>query len=279
MQLALEIKQLKKIIDEFQLGPVNLSFERGTVTALVGKNGAGKSTFLKLLMNLAAEDEGEIKLFDRAMNKIEIDWKKQIAYQPQTLIGVDVFNGRELMELVSKWYPTWNQDMFHKLIDIFEIPLNKRYGNLSPGVQKKLSVALTLARDTEILILDEPTAHMDIPAKKLLIDVIVDWMESGEKTVILATHQLEDIQKLADYIAIFNGGQIAGRFELTGQYHRFLIREPLICELVPGEIKREGRHTIISNSPEKTTEFLETKNIKWDKMEPLQLDEIISLMA
>lgn len=280
MEAWIEIKDLKKKIDNFQLGPLSLTCEPGTITALIGKNGAGKSTFTKLLMNLATQDDGEIIIQGETIRFFEDKWKEKIAYQPQTLIGCDPFNGKELKELTSKWYPTWDQGLFEELVRLFEIPLNKPYGKLSPGVQQKLNIALTLPRDTDILILDEPTASMDIPSKQRLMDVLSRWMERGDKVMIIASHQIEDIRKLADYLVIFDNGQITGKYEkeeLTGNYKRYWMENQLPTASIPGEIERKSDRILVSENSERTEEFFQKENMKWLQAESLELEEIITL--
>lgn len=277
----IEIERVTKKIDDFQLGPIDLSFEPGTITAIVGNNGAGKSTLLKLLMHLAPIDKGVIHVLGKAVNGHDEEWKKQIAYLPQTQLGSDSFTGNQLRELVSKWYPTWDQLLFERIVEMFSIPLTKKYGKLSQGVQQKLNLALTLARDADILILDEPTAHMDIPSKQMLMDVIVEWMERGDKLMIISSHQAEDIRKLADYLVIVQEGQLIGKFEkeeLTGQYQRYWMEEPLPDQILPGEIERRNERILVSNCSQETEVFFVQNQLRWLKAESLEIEEIITYM-
>ncbi|WP_313803972.1 ABC transporter ATP-binding protein [Cytobacillus sp.] len=281
MEKWIEINRLKKNVDDFQLGPMDLSFEAGTITAIVGNNGAGKSTLLKVLMRLAVQDEGEIKLFGQLIDSEAEGWKKRIAYLPQTLLGCDSFNGNQLRELVSKWYPTWDQPLFERLVKMYQIPLTKKYGKLSQGVQQKLNLALTLARDADILILDEPTAHMDIPSKQMLLDVIVEWMERGDKLIIISSHQAEDIRKLADYVVVMKEGQLLGKFEkeeLTGQFKQYWMDEFIPNEPIPGVIDRKNERILVSKCAEETESYLASKQLKWLRAETLEIEEIITYM-
>ncbi len=277
----IEINGLKKTIDDFSIGPINLTFEQGTITAIVGNNGAGKSTLLKLLMNLVKADAGEIKVYGQSVSGKEEDWKAKIAYLPQTIIGWELFKGSDLQDLVAKWYPTWDQRMFERIVEMFHIPLNKKYSKLSQGMQQKLNIALTLARDTSILILDEPTAHMDIPSKQMLMDIFVEWMERGDKLMIFSSHQAEDIRKLADYLVIVQEGSILGKFEkdeLSERYKRYWMEEPLPNEMIPGEIARKHGRIIVTSSPEETEAFFAKKQLTWLQAESLEIEEIITYM-
>ncbi len=277
----ISIKGMKKTIDDFSLGPIDLTFELGTITAIVGNNGAGKSTLLKMLMHLVKADVGQIKICGQSVSGKEEDWKAKVAYLPQTVIGWELFTGRKLLELVSKWYPTWDQQMFERIVEMFQIPLNKKYSKLSQGMQQKLNIALTLARDTAILILDEPTAHMDIPSKQMLMDIFVEWMERGEKLMIISSHQAEDIRKLADYLVIIKEGSLLGKFdkdELTESYKRYWMEQPLPNERIPGEIARKNARIIVTNRPDETEVFFTSEGFSWLQAESLELEEIITYM-
>ncbi len=281
MKNLVEITQLQKKIDDFQLGPIDFTIKPGTITALVGNNGSGKSTFIKLIMNLAKSNVGTIKVFDQIVGDQDESWKKEVAYQPQTTIGSDAFTGEALRDLVSRFYPNWDEALFRKIIQLLDVDLKKRYGKLSQGSQQKLNFALTIARNACLLILDEPTAHIDILSKKIIIDLLVDWMEEDEdRAIIIASHQIEDIRKLSDYIYVLNNGQPVGHFEkvaLTESYWRYFLNDALSETMIPGEVSREHR-SLISNQPEETEHFLDKSGIEWSHRTALELEEIMTIL-
>lgn len=280
MNHVARLNRVTKNIDGFQLGPIDLEFESGFVTALVGSNGAGKSTLLKILMNLVKQNDGSVTLFGQQVDGNSEDWKAKVAYMPQTYPGPLPFTGSELKKLTARWYPNWDEPLFQKMVEQFQIPLEKKFEKLSQGVQQKLKFALTLARNPQLLILDEPTSHVDIPAKKLMIDLLIDWLEQGERTILLATHQVEDIRKLADYIVIMDDGDNLGKHEkdeLMSQYKRYWIEGNLPTATVPGEIERRNG-VLVTKCPAQTEEFLQKRGITWSASATLELDEIISIM-
>jgi ABC-2 type transport system ATP-binding protein len=280
MKALLEVSQLQKNIDDFQLGPVELTIHPGTITALVGNNGSGKSTLLKLIMNLAHQDMGNIKINSTFVHGDNEGWKQLVAYQPQTIIGWEPFTGNALKELISPLYPDWDDTLFQKMVELFEIPLTKKFGKLSQGVQQKLNLALTIPRNAPLLILDEPTSFMDIPSKKILMDLLVDWMEPGNRSIIIASHQIDDIKKLSDYLFVLHNGNVLGNFEkeeLTERYVRYWLKNEVPALLVPGEVTREG-NLLVSNSPETTETFFVQNNIKWTNQSFLEMEDIITLL-
>ncbi|MCZ2258091.1 ABC transporter ATP-binding protein [Sporosarcina sp. G11-34] len=280
MNDAVTMSNVHKTVDDFQLKSINLEIERGTISALIGKNGAGKSTLIKMIMNLMKSDEGDIQLLGQSVSTEDESWKTNIAYLPQKLPLTVPFTGHEMKELILQWYPSWDEHYFQEIVSLFGVDLSKKMKKLSPGVQQQLNLALVLARNTPVLILDEPTAHLDIPSKQILNNLLIEWMDKGERTIILATHQIEDIQKLADYLVVLKGGKIRGQFEkeeLTDMYKRYWFSQPLECAAVPGEVERK-EHSLTTKCPIEAEDFLLQENIRWTNVQTVALDEIITML-
>lgn len=277
---VIQTLQLKKQIDGFKLGPIELAIEPGTITALVGNNGSGKSTLMKLMMNLVKSDQGEIYLFDEEVSPANERWKATVGYQPQTPVGYAPFTGKALKQMIAPLYPTWDHQLFSDVVTKLNIPLNKPFNKLSPGAQQKLSFALTIARNTPLLILDEPTAHLDIPSKKQIIDCLVQWMEDGEHSIIIASHQVEDIKKLADYLVVLHNGKMIGHYEkgdLSERFARFWLKEPLAHQNIPHIIAHDEL-TIVSNHAAATEAYLNEQQIEYINHEQIDLEEIITFL-
>lgn len=280
MKALAEVKQVQKNVDEFKLGPVSLSIEAGTITALVGTNGSGKSTLLKLMMNQAKADAGNIKIHNMFVNGLNEEWKTHIAYQPQTMIGWDAFSGKALREFIAPLYPAWDDQQFNDIIQAFSVPLNKRFGKLSQGMQQKLILALTVARNTSILLLDEPTAFMDIPSKQKFIDLLIEWMESGDRAIVMSTHQVDDIMKLADYLCVLQEGKWMGTYEketIQHMYCQYWMRDALPSESLPGEVSREGNQ-FITSKPEAMEAYMREHDLHCVNQKTLDLEESLSLL-
>lgn len=280
MGYAVTLRNVHKAVEKFQLESIHLEIEKGTITALIGKNGAGKTTVLNMVMNLMKADSGDIQVLRQSVSGEDESWKEKVAYLPQTPPMIAPFTGQEMRDLISQWYPTWDESYFQKVVAAFGINLTTKFKKLSPGAQQQLNLALVIARNTEVLILDEPTAHLDIPSKKILNDLLIEWMDKGERTIILATHQIEDIQKLADYLVILKDGRICGQFEketLTDMYKRYWFSQPLECGAVPGEVERKG-NSLITNRPLEAEAFLQQENIDWTIVQTVALDEIITIL-
>lgn len=280
MNHAVTVRNVHKAVENFQLNSIHLEFEKGTISALVGRNGAGKSTLLNIIMNLMKADGGDIRILGQSVSGTDESWKTNVAYLPQTPPMISPFTGQEMRDLIAQWYPKWDESYFQKVVSLFGINLAAKFKKLSPGAQQQLNLALVIARNADVLILDEPTAHLDIPSKKILNDLLIERMDNGERTIILATHQIEDIQKLADYLVILKDGQIYGQFEkeaLTDRYKRYWFSQPLECETVPGEVERKA-HSLTTSRSMETEVFLRQKNIRWTTVQTVALDEIITIL-
>ena len=279
MSAWIEINGLQKSLDDFQLGPISFAIEPGTITALVGNNGSGKSTLLKLIMNLANADAGNIEAFGKSVAGKDESWKRNIAFQPQKIIGWDAYTGMTLKKMISSLYSEWDEALFEQMVQLFDVPLDKRFGKMSQGMQQKLSLALALPRNTEILILDEPTAFLDIPSKRHFMDLLIDWMDAKERAVIITSHQTDDLRKLADYIFVMKDGKAIGHYEketLLESCRRYWLNQ-LPDGLVPGEVSRD-RKQVVSNNPAAAEHYFEVENIHIIDHAALDLEEVIDIL-
>lgn len=280
MDAWVTMNRLQKKVDDFQLGPIDLGLEAGTIMALVGNNGSGKSTLLKLMMHLAKPDAGEVRLFGERVDSADKNWKPLVAYLPQTPVGTNLFTGKALRDLTASFYPNWDEAFFRYMVKQFNIPLKKKYVKLSPGVQQKLNLALTIPRNASLMILDEPTSFLDIPSTKLLGDMLTDWMDQGERAILLTSHQVEDVRKLADYIAILHDGELLGSFEkgaLQERFRRYWVTSDMPREAIPGEVSRDDRQ-IVTDDAQRTEAFFDRYGMEWYDQKAVDLEEIITLL-
>src|SRR5699024_10327696 len=207
-------------------------------------------------------------------------WKTNIAYQAQTQIGYDSFTGKQLKQLISEWYPHWDEQLFHKAVRLFNLSLTQKFGKMSQGNQQKLILALAISRNTKLLLLDEPTSFLDIPAKKLLIDLLIDWMEDDERSIVFASHQADDIEKIADYIAVIKNGSLIGHYEkeqLTSMYKQMWIKDTFTDKRLPGEVWRD-KNSITTDQVEEAEQMLHNDALDILNIASITLEDAISLM-
>lgn len=235
------VEQVEKKVKDFVLGPIDFSIQPGTVTAIVGENGSGKSTLLKTMMNLYKRNYGTVKFFSKDVADGE-EWKSQVAYQGQQAYGYEIFTLKEMHEFISKWYPNFDHELYEEMAARFELPKNKKFSAMSEGMQQKMVLALTIPRNTKVLLLDEPTSFMDIPAKKYVMDLLVRWLEEDdERSLVFASHQADDIRKLADYLLIIRKGVQIDWVEkelLIERYIQYSFVDGTDLVKLPGEVSR-----------------------------------------
>lgn len=277
---VISLKDVRKSYGDFELGPVNLEVEPGFVVAVVGPNGSGKSTLFRMLMNLARPDEGSLALFDSAYPNEEVEIKRRIGYVPERSVGHDEMGAKDLGEFVSHWHPTWEQKTYDELLSRSEIEENKKFGKLSKGMQRRLAFALAAATGAELLLLDEPTDGVDPFARREMLEDISEFMHGGERTVVFATHVMEEVRRIADYVAFLVDGDFLGFYEKDALLEQWKVlwveREP--DGDVPGvvEVERGNPVRLVTDSPEETEDALAKENVRVVRSGTLDLEEILS---
>jgi ABC-2 type transport system ATP-binding protein len=268
----------------FDLGPINLEVEPGRIVAVVGPNGAGKSTLFKILMNLIQPDSGNAALFGRAYPRDEVEIKRSIGYVPEREVGHDEMSATTMGEFISHWYPRWNHGLYQDLLVRYEVDPYRRFGELSRGAQRRLSFALALAKGTELLLLDEPTAGVDPFGRREILEDISRFVHlgAGVKTAVFATHVMEEARRIADHVVLLADGKCLGLHEkralLEGWKTFWVGGEPGAD--VPGVVEVEvGRPTrIVTDSPEETAEALSSENVRIVREGSVDLEKILSYL-
>ena len=208
MDHILEIKKLRKEYPEFILDDIDWKVPKGYVMGLIGPNGAGKTTTIKLTMNLIGSDGGQVKVFglDNIQNENQI--KNKIGYVGEEQFFYDHKSAAWTGEFVSHFYDKWDGEKYQSLLEQFDIPPKKRIKKFSRGMKVKLSLAIALSHNPELIMLDEPTSGLDPIIRREVIDFLKTFTEDNEKTVILSSHITDDISRIADYITYMINGKI-----------------------------------------------------------------------
>ena len=205
---AIALKSVERRLGDFVLGPLDLTVPRGAVLAFVGPNGAGKTTTLDLLMGMGAADRGEIQVLGKVMPQDEVAIKSKVAYVSPDLNFTPWGSVGRALDFVRGFYPDWDQARCDRLLEEFSVARKERIAALSFGARIKLSLVMALSRDAELLLLDEPTVGLDVNARLLLFREMRDFVQRGNRTVVISSHQLSDLEKLADHVAILNKGKL-----------------------------------------------------------------------
>jgi len=168
----LQIRNLRKEYREFVLDDISLDVPRGYIMGIIGPNGAGKSTTIKIIMNLVRADGGEVDVFGLTHQKNEKEIKNRIGYVGEEQYFYDSKSVAWTGRFVSQYYREWDENRFGKLLNEFQISRTKKVRELSKGMRVKLSLAIALSHNPELVILDEPTAGLDPVVRRELLETL-----------------------------------------------------------------------------------------------------------
>ena len=184
------------------LGNVSMTLEKGKIYGLLGENGVGKSTLLKILSGLLKMERGECNVFGEVPYRRNPSFLQDIFYLPEDFAGENVVVEKYAMQL-GVFYPNFSPDRFNKIISEFGVDPKAKFNKLSLGQQKKAIIAVALSLGTKVLLMDEPSNGLDIPSKSLFRRLIAE-NASDEQLIVISTHQVKDLENLIDPIIIMD---------------------------------------------------------------------------
>ncbi len=189
------------------LDQVSFEGQRGEVVALLGENGAGKTTALKILLGLLPPDSGIPRVMGLNSNAHGAEIRRRVGYMPDRPALYEWMTVEEIGWFAAGFYPLGYQQRFTHLTQRFELPADKKIKAMSKGMQGKVSLALAMAHEPELLVLDEPTSGLDPLVRREFLESMIDVAASG-RTVLLSSHQMNEVERVADKIAIMRGGKL-----------------------------------------------------------------------
>lgn len=208
MKNAIEIKDLKKSYQEFNLSIDELKIPSGVVVGLIGENGAGKTTLIKLILNIINKDSGKIRIFNKDLEEQELKIKEDIGVVLDNTFFPENLNSKNIDSIMKDIYKKWDSKLFYKYIKDFGIKENQILKTMSKGMRKKVEIATALSHHPKLLILDEATSGLDPIVRNEILDLFLDFIADEEHTIILSTHITSDLEHIADYIIFINNGEI-----------------------------------------------------------------------
>lgn len=208
MENVVELKNVTKKFKGFSVENIDLQVKQGFVTGFIGANGAGKSTTIKMMMNLLKPDAGEVKLFGLDYKTHEKAIKERIGFVYDGNVFFEGLNLKDIKRIVAPAHKHWDDKIFLKYVEQFELPLNKAIKTFSKGMQMKASLAIALSHHAELIIMDEPTAGLDPIFRRELLVLLQELMLDGNRTIFFSTHITTDLDRIADYIALIQRGQL-----------------------------------------------------------------------
>lgn len=204
----LEIRELSKDYGDFVLDKISFSLPRGVIMGLIGENGAGKSTTINCILNEIQKSSGTIRIFgkDHSTDEIEIKDKLGVVFDENHF--PDIFTPEEIGKFMSGIYSAWEWQLYHRFLEKFELPKDKRIKDFSKGMKVKLAFAVALSHNAELLILDEATSGLDPIIRDDVLDMLIDFVQDESHSVLVSSHITSDLEKVADYITFIHKGKL-----------------------------------------------------------------------
>ncbi|RHW38097.1 ABC transporter ATP-binding protein [Neobacillus notoginsengisoli] len=203
--------QMKKIEKAFNHQPalrkVDLHINRGSVYGLIGSNGAGKTTVIKLLAGIYEQDNGEVTIDGKAVYG-NISLKNRIFYIPDQPYFLRQYTTKQMARFYRSLYSNWNEERYDKLQEAFDINVNKKIHTFSKGVQRQVAFWLGLSTMPELLILDEPMDGLDPVVRKKVKNLLIQDVAEREMTIVVSSHNLREIEDFCDHVGILHQGRL-----------------------------------------------------------------------
>ncbi|WP_068614013.1 ABC transporter ATP-binding protein [Paenibacillus tuaregi] len=285
--LAVQLNGIRKKGRRKPIGPLNLDIPCGYVVALVGPNGSGKSTIMNLILQTLHPDEGEIKWFGESVaGVLPTQLRQSIGYVPEAPIVDENFQTvEEAAEFRARWYPNWDQWKLDDLLRKFEVPEKGKLSKMSKGERRKFEIAAAMACRPKLLLLDEPSSGLDPFAWKHMIEVLRSAMEEDEMTILLSTHIVDEVKRLADYIALVHQGQVKGMVEkdvLLGNWREIWVRGDKgnfegLKDILEAEEDGPSTWRLLVQNQARLEDQLAERGVTIVRSRGLELEDILSL--
>ena len=206
---AIELSHINKSFGDFAIRDLNLTVPSGTICGLVGENGAGKSTTVRLLMGALQPDSGTASVLGTDVSSPEFrEVKEDVgvvldeAYFPESL------NAAQVGKIMAATYCQWDQKLYDSYLKRFDLPEKKQFKDFSRGMRMKLAIAVALSHQPKLLVLDEATAGLDPIVRDEVLDIFNEFTREEDHSILISSHILSDLEKLCDYIAFLHQGKL-----------------------------------------------------------------------
>jgi ABC-2 type transport system ATP-binding protein len=255
----------KRYDDEVALDAVDLQVPDGAVFVLLGANGAGKSTALKLLLNLEHADSGVAEVFGLDTSRHGPQVRAQVGYVPERHnAGYPWMTCGRLLQHVAAYYPAWDHGYAEQLTSALDVRRERRLAGLSKGDTRRLQLVLALAHRPALLLLDEPTDGLDPIVRKRVLALLAEHLADSPTTVLITTHHIHEVESLADHVAVLRAGRLVAqmtRDALQRTVRRYRIELPdgweaprdlVVASPRSGRATREVQWTVVGEEREVT---------------------------
>lgn len=205
---ALEISNLSKSYVDFSLDNLNLTLPSGCIMGLIGENGAGKSTTIKLILDMAQRDQGTIAILGKDnSNRIELI-KEEIGVVMDEAGIPECLTPLQVGKVMKYTFRSWDEKQYAMLLEKLSLPKDKKFKEFSRGMKMKLGIAIALSHGAKLLILDEPTSGLDPVVRDEVVEMFSDFTRDENHSILISSHIVSDLEKLCDYVAFLHKGKL-----------------------------------------------------------------------
>ena len=251
---ALEIKNVSKSFSGFYLDNVSLTLPSGCIMGLIGENGAGKSTTIKLILDMLHKDSGTITILGKDNDKNISLIKEDIGVVMDEVGMPECLTAKQVGNVMKHTFRNWNETEYARLLQKLSLPDNKPFKDFSRGMKMKLGIAVAMSHGAKLLLLDEPTSGLDPVVRDEVVDMFNDFTRDENHSILISSHIVSDLEKLCDYVAFLHKGKL------------------LLCEEKDALLSEYG---IIHCTVEQLSE-LDNDVIKYRKETPYGVEAIVS---
>ncbi len=206
MEMALELNNVTKNYKDFTLDHISFNVPQGTIVGLIGENGAGKSTTIYAVLGLISKDEGSITILGD--NDPESVSKDDIGAVFDGNNYPDILTPGQLGKVFRNIYHSWEENTYMELLDKFHLPLNKKIKQFSKGMKMKFAISVALSHHSKLLVLDEATSGLDPVMRDEILELLLDFIQDEDHSILVSSHITSDLEKIADYIVFIHEGKI-----------------------------------------------------------------------
>ncbi len=250
---SLEIRNLTKSFKDFRLDNLNLTLPSGCIMGLIGENGAGKSTTIKLILDILHKDGGSIKILGED-NENNIALTKEDVGVVMDDVGLpECLTAKQIGKVMKNTFKNWNGDEYKHLLRKLSIPDGKPFKDFSRGMKMKLGIAIAMSHGAKLLLLDEATSGLDPVVRGEVVEMFYDFTRDENHSILISSHIVSDLEKLCDYIAFLHKGKL------------------LLCEEKDALLSKYG---IVHCTPDQLA-VLDITSIKHTKVTPYGIEVIV----
>ncbi len=205
---ALEIRNLTKTYPGFTLDNLNLTLPSGCIMGLIGENGAGKSTTIKLILDMIHKDSGSITILGKD-NTDSIELTKEDIGVVMDEVGIpECLTVKQVGNVMKHTFRNWNDAEYARLVQKLALPDKKQFKELSRGMKMKLGIAIALSHNAKLLLLDEATSGLDPVVRDEVVEMFSDFTRDENHSILISSHIVSDLEKLCDYVAFLHKGKL-----------------------------------------------------------------------